>query len=600
MCGIAGILKYDNEIVNESEIRILTDLMHHRGPDGEGVYCDGAIGLGHRRLAIIDLSDDGKQPMLYGDRYVITYNGEIYNYLEIRKELEDKGYVFKSQTDTEVILAAYDNYGEDCVNLFNGMWSFVIYDKMKQRLFCCRDRFGVKPFYYSIVNGKFIFSSEIKPILTQHLTVKVNKRILMEYLVLNMSDHTNDTFFEGVNTLAGGHKLIFDLQTKTFNIHKYYTIARNEKLNQLSEQQTLKLFLSEFERSVTWRLRSDVKIGACLSGGLDSSFISAVASRLHNMESGEKFNAITAESLDPAVNEKEFARLVVDKLNLEWHVTSPTTLDFLNDVKNLVRIQEEPFGTPSVYLQYAVMKKAKQNGVTVLLDGQGADEILLGYPRYIGAFLKSLSFWRRFFVLRNITRNYGISLKSILLNYFYFTNVNIRKLRVLSRLGRINKDYLESIDFITVSALSKAYGNLNELQNMEITQTQIPQLLKWEDKNSMACSIETRLPFMDYSVVETSLSINNKYKLNNLWSKYILRKAMEGMLPAEIVFRRKKIGFTAPTKEWLHNTILWNDVMVSPLLNSIFENNISKPKDVNLMWRMCNIALWEKEFNVKG
>ncbi|HCP93946.1 MAG TPA: asparagine synthase (glutamine-hydrolyzing) [Bacteroidetes bacterium] len=599
MCGIAGVFKLDDNKATKEEIKTLTDLLIHRGPDGEGVYCEGSVGLGHRRLSIIDLTDDGKQPMLFDEKYVITFNGEIYNYLEVKKELIKKGYNFKSKTDTEVILAAYDYYGEECLKHFNGMWAFVIYDKVKNILFCSRDRFGVKPFYYSVNNNQFIFSSEIKPILSTFSSVKVDKGILMEYLIMNMTDHTERTFFEGIKTLRGSHNLIINLRTKEMSIKPYYSIKHSPEIAKLNEEDSIDLFEKEFKRSIEWRLRSDVKVGTCLSGGLDSSYIAAVASKMYKHNDDVKFNAITAESLDPALNETAYAKIVVDHLNLDWHVTSPTAKDFNEGVQDLVRTQEEPFGTPSVFLQNLVMKKAKESGVTVLLDGQGADETILGYPRYIGAYLKTLPFYKRPFVLKSMSTNYGLPLIELIKNQFYFTSYQIKKKRVLMRLGKVNQDFMDALDFSTLKDLSKAYGNLSMLQQMEVMKTQIPQLLKWEDKNSMAYSVETRLPFLDYKLVETNLSINNSFKLNNLWSKYVLRKAMEKVLPASIVYRKKKIGFTAPAKDWLHNSAIWDVVVKSPMLNEIFNNNIKKPNDINLFWRVCNIALWEKEFEVK-
>lgn len=598
MCGIAGIINFKNGVVTGKEIKPLIDLMKHRGPDGEGIFIENNLGLGHCRLSIIDLTEAGNQPMHYDDKYVITFSGEIYNYVEIRIELERQGYVFKTKTDTEVILAAYDCYGTKCLDHFNGMWSFALYDRKRSLLFCSRDRFGIKPFYYSMNNERFVFASEIKPILSTFHESRVNNKILMEFLVLNMTDHTEETFFQGIKTLRGSHYMLINLIDGNSSINCFYDIVYDQKINSLSLTEATVLYRKEFERSVSWRLRSDVRVGTCLSGGLDSSYIAAVASSQYNLEANEKFNAITAESLDPEFNEKMYAKTVVDHLNLNWHITSPDRKDFEDYVLELVRIHEEPFGSPSIFLQNFVMREAKKAGVVVLLDGQGADETVLGYSRYIPAYSHSLPLGKRLSFSLNARKNYGISLFYLFMNHLYFTSYIIRKNRIVKRLGNINKEYLNTIDFSNIKELSDNQKDLFKLQKLEIFKTQIPQLLKWEDKNSMAYSIETRLPYLDYKLVEASLSINNEFKLGYSWSKYIMRKAMEDKLPKSIVWRKKKVGFTAPSKTWLHESKFWKDVEESRMLNKIFNNKVPKPKDINLYWRMCNIALWEKIYQV--
>jgi asparagine synthase (glutamine-hydrolysing) len=598
MCGIAGIIDFKNQIIKSDDIKSLIDQMKHRGPDGEGIYLDRNIGFGHRRLSIIDLSKAANQPMLYHDKYVITYNGEIYNYLEIKTELEKAGYIFKTKSDTEVILAAYDQYGTKCLEHFNGMWAFALYDKEKNILFCSRDRFGIKPFYYSLKNNRFIFSSEMKPILSTLPGALVNKKILMEYLVLNLTDHTEETFFDGIKTLRGSHYMIINLTNYDVNIEKYYDINFSHEVNQLNLKDATRLYQNEFDRSITWRLRSDVKVGTCLSGGLDSSYIAAIASSKYHLESDEQFNAITAEALDPRFNEVMYAKTVVDHLNLKWHVTTPVRYDYESYIYELVRLHEEPFGSLSIFLQNQVMKEANNAGVVVLLDGQGADETVLGYSRYIPAYSKTLSLPKKINFLLNAKNNYGISFSYLVQNQLYFSSYKIRKSRVLHRLRDLNNEFLNTIDFTNIKELADSQRDLFKLQKLELFKTQIPQLLKWEDKNSMAYSIETRLPFLDYKLVETSLSINNEFKLGFSWSKFIMRKAMEDRLPDSIVWRRKKVGFAAPSESWLSKSKFWVDVERSPLLNKIFNNHIPVPKDINLYWRICNIALWEKMLNV--
>jgi len=600
MCGIAGIIHLDEKPVEQTSIRKMIDAITHRGPDGEGIFIEKNIGLGHKRLSIIDVSDISAQPMHWHHKYVITYNGEIYNYIEIKKELEQNGYLFSSTGDTEVILAAYDKWGTECVKKFNGMWAFAIYDKTYQKIFCSRDRFGVKPFYYAISNNTLYFASEIKAILTNINVSRLNQSILLQYLVLNLTDHTTSTFFNNISTLSGGHNLIVDLQQQKYYIEKYYNIQFHQHYNKLNINEAIDIFRTEFERSISWRLRSDVKVGTCLSGGLDSSYIAAIASKKYTEVSNEPFTAITAEALQNDINEKYFAEKVVNHLGLNWYVTSPGHVDFQQILEQVIYTQEEPFGSPSIILQNFVMQQAKQANVKVLLDGQGADEILLGYPRYIAAYVQSLPFSKKISFFKNAKHNYGLSIKTILLNYLYFSNFNLRKQRVLKNAKGIHQKYIQAIDFNILKLFAKANSDIYELQLLEVTTTQIPQLLKWEDKNSMAHSIETRLPFLDYQLVELCLSIQNSFKLQDGWSKYILRKNMNNILPKEIVWRKKKIGFNAPNNLWIPDKKpIYQAIQNSPSINTLFKKIPSNINNASFEWRLYNIALWEKVFNIE-
>lgn len=600
MCGIAGIINFSGLPIDIIEIENMTRLVAHRGPDGEGFYSDKNLAFGHRRLSIIDLSSLGAQPMTYKDKFVITFNGEIYNYLEIKEQLVILGYQFFTHTDTEVILTAYDAWGTDCVKQFNGMWSFAIYDKIRNIVFCSRDRFGVKPFYYTIVNNKFIFGSEIKQLLYHYPKVKANKVILLDYLVMNMTDHTDQTFFDNIYTLKGSHNLIFDLLKNHFIINKYYKISFNEEINKLNLEESKKLFIREFERSVNWRLRSDVKVGTCLSGGLDSSNIALVASKKYHVLNSEPFSAITGQSVDGKVNEYKYAKSVADHLRLNLFVTTPNKDDFYKYLDECIKLQEEPFGGASVIFQYFVMRQAKEAGVKVLLDGQGGDESLLGYSRYMGSHIKSLPLINKLKFIIQAERKYGLSFGYLVKNYLYFTSPFIREYRVMNRMKMIRKEYLDLVQTDIIHQLAEAQKSIFNLQVMDITTTQIPQLLKWEDKNSMANSIETRLPFMDWNMVETNLSINNTYKIRDGWSKYILRLSMNGELPNGITWRKKKFGFNAPSDVWLEDEeMIWNTIESSTILNDLFSDGIHRIKNQWVMWRLFNIARWETIYKVE-
>lgn len=359
MCGISGIIDKNNKLITKEEIKKINNLIYHRGPDDEGFYFGSNFAFGHRRLSIIDLSSDGHQPMDYMQKYIITYNGEIYNYIEIKNELLKDGYTFKSNTDTEVILASYDKWGENCVNKFNGMWAFAIYDKEKNIIFCSRDRFGIKPFYYTEVDNKFIFGSEIKQLLEFYTERYVNKKILMDYLIIGFEEHTNETFFENVYKLKQSHNLIYNLRNHSCDVYRYYDINFDKSVTDLNEENSIRLYKKKFIDSIKLRLRSDVKIGTCLSGGLDSSSITSIASQEYQKKSSNKFTAIHAKSIEDKTDESKYAKKVANYCNIDLNIVEPSSKDFLNNIDEVVYTQEEPFGSPSIFMQYLLMKKVK-------------------------------------------------------------------------------------------------------------------------------------------------------------------------------------------------------------------------------------------------
>ena len=358
MCGIAGIININNTKVSYEDIKLMTDIITHRGPDGEGHFVSENIGFGHRRLAILDLSKAGHQPMIKND-IVLVFNGEIYNYLEIREELEALGEEFNTNTDTEVVIKAYKQWSYQCVKKFNGMWAFALFDKNEDKIFISRDRFGIKPFYYFENNSQFYFGSEIKQILPFLTSTKVNKQILYDFLYLSYHHHTENTFFDGIKSLRAGHNMIFDNKTKDIKIEKYYDLKKESK-NYKTLDESVNAYKNKFKRAIELRLRSDVKVGTCLSGGLDSSYVAKVASE--NYESNSRFTAITAKSIDPVNDESHYAKIVADKYNLNWKITEPSKEDFFNSIDDVIYNQEEPFGSPSIIMQYFVMKKAKDEG----------------------------------------------------------------------------------------------------------------------------------------------------------------------------------------------------------------------------------------------
>ena len=598
MCGIAGIIERKSD-VKFDDLHRMTQIIDHRGPDSEGHFVDGKLGLGHRRLAIIDLSSAGHQPMI-DDELVIVFNGEIYNYREIKVELQKKGFLFKTESDTEVIIQAYKCWGEDCISKFNGMWSLAIYDKNKKKIFMSRDRFGIKPFYYYQTKDTFYFGSEIKQLLLFIPEKKVNKSSLYDFIYLSYKDHNEKTFFQDIYSLLPGHNLVYDLKTNKVQRQKYYELVVKKPIAKQSLDNSIKQFQEKFNHSIKLRLRSDVRVGTCLSGGLDSSFVVKVAASQY---SGDvKLNVITAKSIDPANDESDYAKIVSDWCNLDLDVVMPNKDDFYTLLDDIIYIQEEPFSTPSIFMQYYVMKAAKEKGCIVMLDGQGGDETLLGYERYFVPFLKSIknpfAYLKEFYKL---SKNSKLSFLKLILYYLYFGNKKIRIKKVLYQHNYVQKNNQKHLNKELVGMFATVSKNIFNLQQKEISSLQLPSLLKYEDRNSMAHSIEARVPFLDHELVELAMSIPLEHKICNGWSKYVLRKSFGSKFPNKIVWRKRKLGFEAPTKKWMKNKTLF----IKTIEDSLFLKSVVKPDysfsklDDNTLWKLYSIAKWASVFNVK-
>lgn len=602
MCGISGIINKSESSVKKEEIKRMNDLISHRGPDDEGFYYEKSFSFAHRRLSILDLSSDGHQPMNYMDKYTITYNGEVYNYIEIKEELLKDGYSFKSNTDTEVILASYDKWGEKCVDKFNGMWAFAIYDKVKDIIFCSRDRFGIKPFYYTEVDKKFIFGSEIKQLLEFYEDNIVNKTILIDYLLYGLEEHTNETFFENIYKLEQSHNLIYDLNTNKFSIYKYFDLEIDDTLNSLNEKDSIEQLHNKLESAIDLRLRSDVRVGTCLSGGLDSSSIAAIASKKYFEKTNEKFIAIHAKSIEKKTDESHFAREVAKHCNLNLIEVEPQLDDITNNIEEVVYTQEEPFGGPSIFMQYFVMKKARENNCIVMLDGQGGDETLFGYEGYFSFYFASLLSKLKFFKYINEIKNlptFKISKKRIVRDSFIVLFRN--KLSYIEQLVRKKKTFIKiKNDRKRLNHLFE-FKKFKDFQKRELMIRNLPHLLRYEDKNSMRHSVETRLPFIDYKFVQSAVNMNDSLKFKNGYLKYLLRKVVDNLLPKSIVWRTNKFGFEAPTDMWIesHKDIMIDKIKNSIILENTVEINEKMFSNKSLLWKMYNIAIWEKVYGVK-
>lgn len=496
---------------------------------------------------------------------VITYNGEIYNYKEIRRELEGKQRKFRTQTDTEVILHAYQEWGEDCLLRFNGMWSFALWDRNRQMLFCARDRFGVKPFYYALANNKFYFGSEIKQILqASGMERRANGRTVFNFLERGLSDYSEDTFYEGTQQLCGGQCLRLELTDPLrILVRRYWDLQLNPE-PELGDQEAIREFRDRFENAVKLRLRSDVPVGACLSGGLDSSSIVCQARQL---APGTQFHSFSACFEQEALDEREFISAIVNATNGAGHSVFPRADSFWQTFRRVLYHQDEPVGSTNIYAQWCVMKSARQHGVPVVLGGQGGDETLCGYQKY-----RYFYFWhllrkpdRRILResllwARNGTRSYwDLSDASR-----YFPSALRRSFSLVERVSpeEFRKDAPPAEPNIG-SAESIA-----ERQKMDVVYASLPALLHYEDRNSMAHSVESRLPFLDYKLVEFAVNCAPSLKLRDGWSKWILREALVGTLPEKVRQRKTKLGYDTPQAEWMRQGMTngYRDVWEAPTL----------------------------------
>ena len=601
MCGISGIIHKHAAAVSPAAIHSMNDLIAHRGPDDEGFFFGEQFALGHRRLSILDLSPDGHQPMHYLDRYVITFNGEIYNYLELREQLTEDGYRFTSKTDTEVILAAYDKWGKDCVGRFNGMWAFCLFDKQRQLLFCSRDRFGVKPFYYADTPDKFMFGSEIKQILAARGGAAVaNLHAVRDFLVEGYTDHTLGTFFEGVHSLAAGHNLVYSLKSHRFRQTRFYNLVAQAGLRALDEASATARFMAEFRRSIAYRLRSDVKVGTSLSGGLDSSSIASLSAALYHQSTSSRFQAIHAKGGVGDHDESGYAQELASRCDIDLTVIEPSVDEFTGAIDEVAYLQEEPFASPSIFMQYFVFKKAKDIGCKVMLDGQGADEILLGYERYYATYLRAIPWFDVLRALFLIKRQCALSARELLGYLLYFSVSTVREWRLRRKFSFVKPIYVRR--FIDSKKTAGEHGRIRSLQKSDIETFQLPSLLRYQDRNSMRHSIEARLPFLDYRVVEAAFGMNNHFKIRKGWTKYVLRSAMRDILPANIVWNKIKLAFEAPTATWLKAA---SGEMEATIRQSLILKKLCKDLpdfqkiDKSTFWKLFSIAKWEAVYSVR-
>jgi len=553
MCGISGIYNFNHEAVQPKQLDRMNEIITHRGPDGHGSYVEGNVGIGSTRLAIIDLREIANMPLYDTDnRYVIVFNGEIFNYVEVRDELFKKGYKFNTNSDTEVILNAYKEYGEDCLHKLNGMWAFAIWDKLEKTLFCSRDRYGIKPFYYYKDNNRLIFGSEIKQIIDiKSVDRTINDETVYDYLIFHFIDHTENTFFKNIKKLQAGHKLT--IKNNEVTIKRWYELSENRM------EDTSKMyndFYNLLYDSVRLRLRSDVEVGSCLSGGIDSSAIVCIMHEiLHNEGKPEIQKTYTAAYDDPLIDERPFVEEVVKQTKSTKYYLFPDVENFINDIDKLTYHQDEPYTGATVFSQWCVFKKIHETGIKVVLDGQGSDEILLGYFSFFPFHLKRqllnpVKFMLEYF--RGINSS-QLGINKFTQNLIYFNTGSVRYRHVMRNSNAfVNSDFISSMNRRElfnemIAAKSLKHNRLSNLWNISL-----PSLLRYEDKNSMAFSVEARIPFLDHRLVEFIFSIPYDKLIHKGWTKHVLRESLKGKIPEDIRMRKGKLAFSVPQKKWLN------------------------------------------------
>jgi len=630
MCGITGIVNLKRMPANRLFLEKMNASLAHRGPDDEGFWVDPHaknIGLAQRRLSILDLSPLGHQPMFYDNRnLVIVFNGEIYNYLEIREELIKLGYKFHSQSDTEVILASYKEWGTKCLDKFNGMWAFVIYDRKNDLIFAARDRMGVKPFYYLYDRKKFLFASEIKGILA-HPEVKAipNEKIVWDYLIYGLVDHSEETFFQDIRELLGGHYLI--LKNGKIKISKYWDLDPKKETPRLSDKSLQEKFQELFFDSVKLRLRSDVPIGTCLSGGLDSSAIVCVINNFLKEEGkiaqiGEwqkTFSAAYDSRKYKGCDERPFIKSVVAKTKAKSRLVFPSGDKLVKEIKDVIWYQDYPFCSTSIYAQWNVFRLAKQNGVKVMLDGQGSDELLAGYHPYFGIYFAELL--KEFNIPRLVYEAVAYSKKHerpvIAIFKELFSGLARRGIlgSIASRF--MHNQWPEYTVFLPEwrnkyrsPTLDRPTGDFLKDGLHNHLKYSLTSLLRYEDRDSMAFSIESRVPFLDYRLVEFVYSLADNQKIRQGETKWIMRQSLKGILPEKIRNRQDKIGFATPEEYWLKEElgkemkkVFTSDkfqsrgMFVKGKASKLFEKYLKgEIKNYQLFWRLYNYEMWMRVF----
>jgi len=623
MCGIAGIIRFDQDPVDRAALRRMSATLAHRGPDGAGEVFEGAVGLAHRRLAIIDLVT-GQQPMAT-ERAWIVFNGEIYNYVELRDELVARGRVFRTTSDTEVILQMYDEYGDDCVRRLNGMFAFVLYDRIKRRVLAARDHFGIKPLYLHASPDRLLFASEIKALLTYPgVRAQADLQGVRDYLTFQYVVG-DGSMFAGISRLLPGQYLVADIRRGRVTSVRYWEPSFHVDTDH-SESYFLEKLQWLLADAVRLQMRSDVPVGAYLSGGLDSSLVTALASRSGSARL-ETFTGRFSEG--PQFDESGFARMVAEHCGAQMHLITPTEGDFIRLMPELIRHMDEPAAGPGLFPQYMVSKHAATR-VKVVLGGQGGDEVFGGYARYLVAYLEQAL---KGAINENTEEGeHIVSMKSILPNLpalqqyqpmmqdFWqgglFEPMDRRYFRLIDRSGGtlslLSPGFRAGFDaemrferFSSVFNHPDTKSFYNKMTHYDMV-TSLPTLLQVEDRVSMASSLESRVPLLDHRIADLVASMPPRMKFRGGELKYLLKRAVGDLLPAPVLDRKDKMGFPVPLHLWARGAArdFFGDVLLSRRAaeRGIFDlpevEKLMKHEHAfgRRLWGLLNLELWYRTF----
>lgn len=629
MCGIAGLSSLNGDHISGlgRKLSVMSKLIEHRGPDGEGRWsaADDSVGFAHRRLSIIDLTDHGAQPMAGPNGTRITYNGEIYNYRELQTQLAD-GWRFSSTSDTESILAAYEKYGIDCVDHLRGMFAFALWDEKKKRLFCARDRFGIKPFYYTIVDGTLAFASEIKALMPLLRDVRTDAGAFAEYLTFQytIGEHT---LFEGVKQLLPGHALV--VEDGDVKVHRYWDVHYDIDFDHTAIYFDKKL-RSLVDDSINVHLRSDVPIGSYLSGGIDSSLIALLAKQ-HDISNDQAFHGKFTEF--PGYDESPYAQIVSDQCGNTLNEIDITADDFRNNIEKVIYHLDMPVAGPGSFPQFMVSKLASEK-VKVVLGGQGGDEIFGGYARYVVAYFEQAikasiegTHANGNFVVtpESIIPNLGVlrEYKPLIKEFWregLFEDIDARYFRLVDRStdmgNEVNWDGLnrEKVfeDFKTIfnnrrNVKKEAY--FDSMTHFDF-KCLLPALLHVEDRMSMAHGLESRVPFLDHPLIEFAATIPADVKFEGGHMKHLIKQTYKDVLPASLLERRDKMGFPVPLREWfvgdLHDMVQdifhGSKTRTRDFINydAVLENFDKAGRFSRKTWGLLSLELWHQQFHDKA
>lgn len=630
MCGLIGTYQSEKSSISLESIKLGLKRIKHRGPDDEGLvtvpFAGGIYHAGHTRLSIIDLSSLGRQPMISGDgRYLLSFNGEIYNYKELKQDLQQNGYSFHSDTDTEVLLNAWSHWGRGCLIKLTGMFAFTVFDKKNSTLTCVRDPFGIKPFFYHLTETTYSYSSELPALLSviDHKP-KINLQKAYDYLVYTEYDRDRETFYDGIKRLMPGEMMCvhFDnnkLKTKT----ERWWVPSFQEQSQISFSDAADELRERFLQNIKLHLRSDVPLGAALSGGIDSS---AIVCGMRHLEPKMPIHTFSYISKDTKADEEKWVDIVNNFAGSISRKCVIKSNELSRDIDKLIKLQGEPFSTTSIYAQFRVFQLAKENGVTVTLDGQGADEMLAGYDGYPALKVESLLNSRKFSDLATFMKEWPNSdqrdPKKVYRALFksFLTDGMRKKIRrkkhLLAELEWIHKPWFQERGIIINgdSILNESSAKTRlvmEQLSTELMVDRIPRLLRYEDRNSMYWSVESRVPFLTRELVEFLLSLPEEYLISNRGvTKSIFREAMRDIVPEQILNRKDKIGFETPGKQLLIGLQPNLDKRLAPMkrlpfipwkeTKKLVEETVAGTRPFSWdVWRILCFVGWVKEFDVE-